>query len=307
VKFAEDLRAELEQIWTRFGPSLAEGAGAIRDALQNGTALKDLEKILTLYGELKVAKPVLSAGSSAFNLVSGSGVGSVVGGALSGEGAGVGALGIAGGATAFAVLAAAALGAAGELHALADTTSKYHVQAKDAANEFTGALNRFTDAFKVGVMPALDAFGVRVMQIATWAIDPKSTGDWSDWVDPSQHKAADDAARDLFNQNAYERNISGPNRQFGSTTGREFVDALNLNNYGATGGKSINDQLKELYAKQAAAKGPAGTGTHIQKVEIAVSSNADPSRVAQIVMSHIVDLARNPKQSPDSPNYSADR
>jgi hypothetical protein len=61
--------------------------------------------------------------------------------------------------------------------------------------------------------------------------------------------------------------------------------------------------VKAAAEEVAKAKGGAG-GTHIQKVEIVVSSNADPSRVARQVLGVVQNLQRNPGVSHDATNYS---
>jgi hypothetical protein len=53
--------------------------------------------------------------------------------------------------------------------------------------------------------------------------------------------------------------------------------------------------------------GGGGGGTHIQKVEIVVSSNQDPSHIARVVGARLSELARHPRASRSVPNYSASR
>jgi hypothetical protein len=54
-------------------------------------------------------------------------------------------------------------------------------------------------------------------------------------------------------------------------------------------------------------KHPGGGGVNVQKVEIVVSANDDPSRVARLIHAHLANIARNPKSSRDVKNYSASR
>jgi hypothetical protein len=53
--------------------------------------------------------------------------------------------------------------------------------------------------------------------------------------------------------------------------------------------------------------GGGGGGTHIAKVEITVTSNTDPSRIARLVYADLANLARHRTTSPDVRNFSASR
>lgn len=50
---------------------------------------------------------------------------------------------------------------------------------------------------------------------------------------------------------------------------------------------------------------PGGAGMNVQKVEIVVTSNQDPSRIARLVSAELANLRRHPRVSPHVPNYSA--
>lgn len=70
----------------------------------------------------------------------------------------------------------------------------------------------------------------------------------------------------------------------------------------------VKDNLAGKGEKPKAAGHPGGGGgTTVQKVEIVVTSNSDPSRVARMVYGELQNLARHPKISPNAPNYSAVR
>ncbi|MGH7297626.1 MAG: hypothetical protein ACRELB_21995, partial [Polyangiaceae bacterium] len=53
--------------------------------------------------------------------------------------------------------------------------------------------------------------------------------------------------------------------------------------------------------------GGGGGGVHVDRVEITVTSNQDPNRVARVIAGHLSDLARYRKSSPYVPNFSAAR
>lgn len=79
--------------------------------------------------------------------------------------------------------------------------------------------------------------------------------------------------------------------------GRERFEAL---------GKLVDASLTRGGKGQIAPKhGGGGGGTHIQKVEIVVTGNKEPNRVARLVADEVSKLRRNPKTSPDAPNFSA--
>jgi hypothetical protein len=44
-------------------------------------------------------------------------------------------------------------------------------------------------------------------------------------------------------------------------------------------------------------------GTSIQKVEIVVTSNGDPSRIARVIEAHLTGLQTRKRQSPLAPRY----
>jgi hypothetical protein len=62
-------------------------------------------------------------------------------------------------------------------------------------------------------------------------------------------------------------------------------------------------QSKDVVARLNRHPGGGG-GTHIQKVEIVVTGNPEPSRVARLVKDELANLSRRPKASPDVANYS---
>ena len=57
--------------------------------------------------------------------------------------------------------------------------------------------------------------------------------------------------------------------------------------------------------KKVAKHGGGGGGTNIQKVEIVVTSNNEPGRVARLVVDEIAKLRRNPRSSPFRDDYGA--
>jgi hypothetical protein len=304
--FAEQAQTRILSIWERVEPIVARVDTHLQHAFANGDAFKDVEKTLEAYAALKVAKPALSMGMSAASMFGGGGGG--MGAMLGGEGLAAGA---ATGGIALAALATAAAAVYGAFDNLDDSTSVYHTAQVGLTEELKGNVTRTWESLEEtvsNIKPVLkdasDALGFFSTALADSTSGmTRDVGNYLEWLSKNSDKIPGlvqllgEAVRTASNTILNGQGFDEPDR----TQELHFSRAL------PSGGKSINDQLKELYAKQAAAKGPAGTGTHIQKVEIVVSSNADPSRVAQIVMSHIVNLARNPKQSPDSPNYSAVR
>jgi hypothetical protein len=65
-------------------------------------------------------------------------------------------------------------------------------------------------------------------------------------------------------------------------------------------------QSQEAKEKKKKAKHPGGAGaTNIQKVEIVVTSNQNPSRIARTVTDELAKLSRLRRSSPDVVNYAA--
>lgn len=70
----------------------------------------------------------------------------------------------------------------------------------------------------------------------------------------------------------------------------------------------VKDSLGGKGGRTDTARHPGGGGgTTVQKVEIVVTSNQDPSRVARMVYGELQNLHRHPKISPHTNNYSAMR
>lgn len=304
LQFARDLHTELEDIWTRFSPALKDAADALKASLGNGTALKKLEDILKLYAATKVGGVVGSASMAGLKIGSSlANIAGAGGGALGGTVATVGAVA----AGAMVIIGA---GAVGEMHALADSKSKEHAEAKIAAEQFQGATSRFSDSMKTDVMPALDKFGVGLTKFAAWLVDPNSLGGLGNYFGKgesilgmrsfrqiSEQDAADKAAESLW-----KFGLAVDAANFRLEQNHRVDQAVRLPVVGLPIGKSINDQLKELYKKKGA--GPGGGGTHIQKVEIVVNSNQDANRVAEMVVDKLSNISRHPKVSQHVPNYS---
>lgn len=89
----------------------------------------------------------------------------------------------------------------------------------------------------------------------------------------------------------------------------------------ASAGESINENVNDFWlalAKQKVGGSPGtaeretakknlhpggGGGTNIQKVEIVVTSNQEPSRIAREVATHLANVGRRPGRSPDVAHY----
>lgn len=309
VNFAKDVRNELEVVWTRFGPSIEAAGGALKEAMQNGTALHEIEKVLKLYAEVKLGKGALSIGGGAFNALGGGGaLSSLLGG---GEAAGAG-IGLAGAGVAASVLAVAALAAAGALHAAADSGSQYHDEAVRGLKDVTRSFDHLTDELELHVMPSLEAMGTKGLPIVSKLLDLEANiigGQAAMFTNPQalfgdvlrlmgqgtpgQKKFFDMLADDISPKMTATPALESPNRD-------KVLDV-----------RSLGPLAQAIESEKAASKRkqvPAGLGTtNIQKVEIVSTSNADPNRVAVILYKKVVDLSRHPKASPDVPDYSASR
>lgn len=64
-------------------------------------------------------------------------------------------------------------------------------------------------------------------------------------------------------------------------------------------------EQRQTQKPKPAGGGGGGGGQHIQKVEIVVTSNQDPSRIARLTLAALQDIQRNPKTSQGARNWSA--
>lgn len=310
--FANAAWKDLSDLWDRLGPSIAEAANALKTALADGTALSKIEDILKLYAITKIGMPALSGVGGAAKLG---------GGIMEGFGAGGASLGLAGGAVAAPLaisLALAAAAAVGFSAALADSQSEYHERATAVVSRFSTEWDRLSEQLNVNVMPTLEHFGVMVGESIVgnlelfnnaleWTTHPLNSlaisfdylanliGEgspvatalqaWADGLDANRrlNRNEDQLQQEL------DQDIRGRRDGDFSMPGR-----------GTAWGQAIADPIK---AALKPGLGPGAGGTHVQKVEIVVSSNQDPGRIAELVIDKIENINRHPRIASRAPNF----
>jgi hypothetical protein len=195
-------------------------------------------------------------------------------------------------AAAATVLVSALVGVAGALHSLADETSMYHdlaVYLWDSIEEHaSGTLDALTQAWRdlePWILRAAEWGGVQLLEaMKLLAIGAEETarviehvahliGTALDWI-------------------GIEGEQDGTRRHEAPRTVRHVAAG------------ALRDALS-AHVKVGA--GGGGGGVHVDRVEITVSSNQDPNRVARVIAGHLADLARYRKSSAYVPNFSASR
>ncbi|HEX7600762.1 MAG TPA: hypothetical protein VF316_04115 [Polyangiaceae bacterium] len=309
--FAASAYDALSGLWTEFGPAVTGAANALKGALSDGSALEKIESILKLYGAVKMGGVISGAAGTL-----GSAASSMAGG-------GAGLAGMLANPVGLAVAGAVivdGLALAGAMHAAADSTSEYHERATEGFADLSTQWSALTDTMSVSVMPALELFGVTMLRV----VDTELSFINGLIGTIKSVKDVDGAPAAGFNGKNYETASWENGFNLQNWIGGNFGNNLNsdesarnkdwedsLRNSRSTAGMSAMSTaaiVSATVAEVKKTKAPSGGGgTSIQKVEIVVSSNADPSRVARLVFNEVANLSRNPKASPDAPNYSSTR
>jgi hypothetical protein len=260
----------------------------------------------------KLAGPAIAGGASVLG-----GALSAAGGAakIAGSAAAMGALGSAmsvlanpvtlgAAAAAVALLGTAAVSVVGAIHALTDETSSYHQYAVGLWKEIqaigTEAFRRIKSALEdvqASVTPFVDAMGGDLL-FALRELAPLA-------VTVAQGlEAASSGLRHISDAihriPGIGRLLPGADEEAGMGPGRGEAGL----GRGAGGMmKQAIDTLGDKLSKRGA--GGGGGGTHVQKVEIVVNSNQDPSRIARLTAIEWRKWERNPKSSVHTSDWSA--
>lgn len=282
ITFAANANREIHSIIARVEPLIDRLEPKMKKALADPDLFKRLEHGAMLYSGLKV-------GGAVAPMI----------GSLGGGGAMLGAAG-----PAIVVLA----GAAAALHVLTDETALFHAAASESfarirasaggafehlgnTVERVGPLAlRVADIFGTTVIVSLEA-GVRTLEIYAKGIDlvtaavGKGLGDLADKIKIFSGDTIDLRA-------AFAKDGEHLKRVEAGLYGTEFV-----------GRRSVRENEDRQKTKTGA--GGGGGGTHIQKVEIVVSSNQDPSRIARLTVEKLQDINRFPTSSPKARNWGA--
>lgn len=312
--FVEVAWHRMEAFWDDVKPSVMAFGQAFKDALQdpNGTIDK-LHDLFVLYAAVKGVSLTMGLASAAAPMAGavGQGVAWMAGGGIATgaaaagagvEGAAYGAGGVALGGSAAVVggvflAAVAAWGAAVyeavDLYKEVDSEQMMDAQARADAN------GREIEAMVQNGM-SLDDASARANDMA---LELATAGDETGWAlnDVATEAALAAAGLASVTQASYEQ--AGNQRLHDAAdeaTGNLLAGATQAAKLWLEGVKSTDPNKK----KAPVMKGGHG-GTNIQKVEIVVTSNSSPSRIARVVEARLANLSRNRRSSPYVPNYSS--
>ena len=282
-KFAQDAYGALSKLWTEFGPTISEAANALKGALSDGSALAKIESILKMYAAVKGGTAIAGVASSGARLAGG------LGGAD--EAGAMGALASPVGLAIGAGVAVEALLLAGAMHAAADSTSEYHEASKKAFSDLDVETGKLKDTVSVNLIPAMDALGTAMVM---WYANMASMyNDAISMFRERHHRGGDGGlAPDNFDQESRDA-IRG-------SRGMQAPSAM----VGMSAGAVVDPTATNVMKGVIAGLGKGAGGMNIQKVEIVVSSNQDPGRIAELVVSQIQTLNRHPKIAGRTPNFS---
>jgi hypothetical protein len=199
---------------------------------------------------------------------------------------------LAGAAAAAELLVTALVAVAGAMHAVTDAESQWHDEAvylwdyvKEKTQTAMSSISAAVEAVTPLALYLADALGTALLFALTSAADAVAT--FASGIEKVASAVAAAAA------------VLGIGTS--STAPRPT---------GAAEGLAQIAPIVEALDKRASVRtgaGGGGGGTHIQKVEITVTTNSDPSRIARLVYSDLANLARHRTTSPDVRNFSASR
>jgi hypothetical protein len=273
------------RIFGGMGPMLGQILGKLEAFFNDPAAFDKLEKIAISLISMRAGGGALEMAADAASMLPGA----------------ASAIGMLGGAGAAAELllplaAAAALAAAavqGFTHALMDGTSFAHDAATSVANDTWSNVKKIGSEFgKLAdtLQPVMDAFGVYAAALLDFV-----TGNWARLFTVT-NLVVDGFEKMLALIPGYlPKNDDGKaeaDKVMADTRYSPVIMSLKAMNAG--------QENSELGAK----KPPTHT-THIHKVEIKVSSNQDPSRIARKTAEVLLDMARHPQISRGGPQQFA--
>lgn len=201
---------------------------------------------------------------------------------------------------AFLAMLPAVVAAAGAVHVMTDESSQFHARATklwdDIVDKGETAFSKLSDSSS-GAMSSIEALADR-LGVGLLVVLDKAAG--------VALKAAN--AIDHFS-NRVGMLLDLMNLPIGtaSTAKGGVAPAVAKAIAAFTANLGKTPPSTDLRAKSRAGAGGGGGGTRIERVEITVTTNADPSRIARLVYADLANLARHRRTSPDVRNFSASR
>ena len=306
--FADGAYHRWLSIWADAEPYVQRFAAWMEAALKdpNGTIDK-LESVLKLYAAMKIGEGALGVGGGLLGAANGIGgmmnaAGLLGGGAAVAEGAagagGAATLGAGAIAGAGAAFIAALAGAGAAVWQFTELQNDIHDDyAKTANAKAEASAREIQDMVKQGYSEEMIQQRINAMHDQYIASGQNLAANILDTA-----MAAAEAAGTLRSiaQDTMGGRGRGPygNDDWSQPLKYGFDPATFNTKYKATAEPDVSPNAKNMKHK-------GGGGGTIQKVEIVVTSNQNPSRIARAVVGHIGRLQRNPGASPDVRNYSA--
>ena len=303
LTFVSTLHDGLKRAWDSSSPLLTRLEQVAANFMTDPAAFDKIAGLVKAYAALKIGMPVAGA---AMGMAGSAGkVGGMVAqmGGLSAE---AGPIGLAVMVGVLETLAVAAVAAGGALSALTDGTSMMHDSAVRYWDGIFASMKTLEPAIAaVGAELKLSAeiFGTQMLGAidsvlgaaigATTALYDFGTGIGAFLADVQK----------TVNKLLGKDDAPKLNRDFEDAP-YEARDVDVMSTTGAVA-KGVAEGLSAAKAKTGG--GGGGGGTHIAKVEITVTSNTDPSRIARLVYADLANLARHRTTSPDVRNFSAHR
>jgi len=247
-------------------------------------------------GQAAAGTVAKAAGGAGLAEAAGAGVGAAgAGEAVAGVGSAVGGLGAASLiAIPLAIAVAAGVGAvAGQMSALGDVSSRYHADAVKASADLALAMEHLRETAAPATNAVKDfaeSMGTKFVSGMALAIEAASQffQGWhalvKKYVYQSDKPFDNSGALPAEDPNAIALGSTGLSR-LGEGGGKRW-----------TPGYNSAEDIRLKHQRD-------GAGITIQKVEIVVSGNTDPSRVARLTVEQLANLARNPTKSPYVPHF----
>lgn len=325
--FGKNAYAKLVEVWKDLGPSLKGAGEALKTFLKDPGSIDKIITVMKLYAGLKVGGAVggsaLGFAGDAGQMLSAAKTMGWIGGTAKGVGAAGDAAAAAGG---IAKLGSAASKAAMPLLAFAAMVAGVAMAYDQATSLFSeidhdAPLNA-NAAFEYGGRAARELG--RELTAAEYASNDFqgvlqnyiSNGDAASASAAMAGEAMGSVASAAYGAAAALGAIGGGTggdvgtvaraAAMGNTAAAGAMSAMTMMTMGAVATAMANNTVGK--SKGGGPKhGGGGGGTTVQKVEIVVTSNQDPSRIARAVLGEIQNIQRHPKMSRGVPNYSASR
>lgn len=290
TSFLSQAGHEIYSVFKSLEPIVTKMGDSLKESLLNGQALETLKNVARLYLGMKIAAPL---GGAALR-----GMGGIISG-TGGLGLGIDtALGSAIGASGAIGALVALAGAAGELSALLDSNSQYHNEAVAAATSLTTALGQLGTDLNKDVVPALERFGVALTESASTLLSNIHKNFFSSEAEADADEKSQLASlvkKGIMTQEMADKEWAAyvaRNPRLNPTE-NPIIDRNTEISPGSLI-KAMGLTAKDRPESSGKPKVPNNI-TNINKVEIIVQSNQDPSRIARATVEHLANIKKNPK------------